>query len=160
MRSPIKSIKHYVHLPASVITSGALLGQPLVVAITEGAARANASDVEEGCEIKAVYCEFWISGVTIDKTAVWIIVKRPSGAVNPSFTEMNNLGTYVNKKNILFTGQGLAPTNGNVLNIVKGWIKLPKGKRRFGLGDKLFLVVAATGTNVNICGFNTFKEYN
>ncbi len=160
MRPIIKSIKHYAHLPAAVIVSGAIIGQPLVTTIAEGAVRALPSDVEEGCSIKAVYCEYWISGVTIDKTATWVIVKRPSGALNPSFAEMAALGTYANKKNILFSGQGIPPTNGNVMNIVKGWIKLPKGKQRFGIGDKLFLVVAAVATNVNLCGLHTFKEYS
>lgn len=160
MLSPIKAIKHYGQTPALTITSGVRTGVSLVTAIVEGAARSASIDVEEGSVIKAVYCEFWIQGVTISNTATWVILKRPSDAPNPTFTEMNNLGTYTNKKNILFSGQGIAPTNGNVMNIVKGWIKIPKGKQRFGLGDKLALVVAATGTDVILCGLTTFKEYN
>ncbi len=160
MKAPIKAIKHYSHTPATVISSGNVSGVSLVNTVAEGATRSLATDVYEGAVVKAVYCEYWISGVTLDKTATWIIVKRPSGAVNPSFAEMANLGTYINKKNILHSGQGLPPTNGNVMSIYKGWIFLPKGKQRFGLGDKLQLVIAATGTNVNVCGLCTFKEYD
>ncbi len=160
MRPIIKSVKHYFHRDATVITSGVAGNVVLVDAIVEGAARANAFDVFEGSTIKAVWCEFWISGVTLDKTAIWCILKRPANVAIPTFAEMANLGSYANKKNILNAGQGLAPTNGNVMNIYKGWLKIPKGKQRFGLDDKLQLVVAAVGTNVNLCGLVTFKEYS
>ncbi len=128
--------------------------------IVEGATRASPVDVEEGAVVKAVYVEMWISGVTLDKTATWVILKRPANVAGPTFTEMATLGAYPNKKNILNSGQGIPPTNGNVMNIYKGWIKIPKGKQRFGLDDKLILTVAAVGTTVNICGIVTFKEYS
>ncbi len=160
MRPIIKSVKHYQHTPVTVVASSATGQVTLVDAIVEGAARANAFDVFEGSNIKAVYCEYWISGVTLDKTATWCILKRPANVAQPTFAEMSNLGAYANKKNILNAGQGIAPTNGNVMNIYKGWLKIPKGKQRFGLDDKLQLVVAATGTNVNFCGLSTFKEYS
>ncbi len=160
MRAIIKSVKHYFHTPATVISSGALGLITLVDAIVEGATRSNAFDVFEGSNIKAVFVEYWISGVTIDKTATWCILKRPANVAAPTVAEMANLGAYPNKKNILNVGQGLAPTNGNVMNIYKGWVKIPKGKQRFGLDDKLQLVVSAVGTNVNLCGVVTFKEYS
>ncbi len=160
MRAIIKSVKHYFHTPVTSLLSGTVGTVILVDAIVEGAARANAFDVFEGSSIKAVYVEYWISGVTLDKTATWCILKRPANVAAPTFAEMANLGSYANKKNILNVGQGIAPTNGNVMNIYKGWIKIPKGKQRFGLDDKLQLVVAAVGTTVNFCGVSTFKEYS
>ncbi len=160
MRPIIKSVKHYFHRDSTVITNGAVGNVVLVDAIVEGAARANAFDVFEGSTIKSVWLEFWISGVTLDKTAIWCVMKRPGNIAAPTFAEMANLGSYANKKNILNAGQGLAPTNGNVMNIYKGWIKVPKGKQRFGLDDKLQIFVAAVGTNVNLCGLTTFKEYS
>ncbi len=160
MRAPIKAIKHYSHISATVITNASTLVVNLVSTIAEGATRTLATDVYEGAVVKAVYVEYWISGVTVDKTAQWIILKRPALVAAPTFAEMSNLGSYANKKNILNSGQGLAPTNGNVMNIYKGWIKIPKGKTRFGLKDSLQLVVAANGTNVNLCGLTTFKEYD
>ncbi len=160
MRAIIKSVKHYFHTPVIAIGSGTTQNIILVDAITEGAARTSAVDVFEGSNIKAVFVEYWISGVTLDKTATWCILKRPANVAGPTFAEMANLGGYANKKNILVAGQGIAPTNGNVMNIFKGWIKIPKGKQRFGLADKLLLVVAAVGTVVNVCGLTTFKEYS
>ncbi len=160
MLSPSKSIKHYLNIPAGVVSSGAKSETNIVVAIAEGAARSLAVNVEEGCTIKAVFVEMWLSGVTADKTANWMIVKRPSGVAGPTFTEMNNMGTYPNKKNILISGQGLMPTGGNVVPILRQWIKIPKGKQRFGIADVLSFEIAATGTSVNVCGLVTFKEYN
>ncbi len=159
MRPIINSIKHYFHTPAAAITNGNVFTLDLVKALAKGAARAVATDVEEGCIIKAVYLEYWISGVTLDKTSTWIVVKRPGDLAAPTIGEMAGLGSYGNKKNILNSGQGIPPTNGNVMNIYKGWIKIPKGKQRFGLDDALSICVAAVGTNVNFCGLTTYKEY-
>ncbi len=160
MKAKIKSIKHYSHVSASVVTNSSRAFQNIVSAIAEGAARSATYNVEEGATVNAVFMEFWCSGVTIDKTFTWCIVKLPSGADAPTFAEMANLGTYVNKKNILVSGQGLAPTNGNVLNLIRNWVHIPKGKQRFGLGDSLVFAIAAVGTNINYCGLSTFKEYN
>ncbi len=155
---PINSIKHYFHTPVASPASGTILNISLVTTVAKGAARALATDVEEGAVVEAAYVEYWISGVTLDKTATWCILKRPANVAGPTFAEMANLGTYPNKKNILNVGQGLAPTGGNVMNIYKGWLKIPPGKQRFGLADKLALVVAAVGTVVNVCGVTTYKE--
>ncbi len=160
MKAPIKSIKHYASHTAATIASGSIGTIDLVKAIAEGAARAGVADVEEGCKVEAVFVEMWISGTTINNTAQWCIVKRPSAVASPTAAEMSTLGAYANKKNILNSGQGIPPSNGNVMNIYKGWIKIPKGKQRFGLKDRLTLLIAAVGTPVIRCGMSTFKEYN
>ncbi len=158
MRAIINSIKHYFHTPVIALASGAVTIIKLSSSIAEGAARANATDVYEGSKITAMFLEYWISGVTLNKTATWCIIKLSGGAIAPTFAEMANLGSYANKKNILNAGQGIPPTNGNVMNIYKGWIKIPKGKQRQGLKDEIVLVLAAVGTVTNICGLLTFKE--
>ncbi len=160
MKGVTKYIKHYVNHPVATATSGALGGFAIAATIAEGATRTASSDVEEGAKIEAVFCEFWLSGVTLDKTAIWILLKLPSGAPAPTVTEMNNLSTYANKKNILKSGQGLAPTNGNVVPVLREWVKIPKGKQRFGLSDALSFYWTGTGTSVNVCGLNTYKEGN
>ncbi len=152
------TIKHYSNIPAGVVTSGAISANDIINVVAKGAARAQTFDVEEGAIIKAIYCEFWMSGVTADKTGTWCIVKRPSNALNPTFAEMNSLGTYANKKNVFRTGQGLMPTGGNIVPVIRDWLLIPKGKQRFGLGDALSIVFAATGTNVNVCGLSIFLE--
>ncbi len=158
MLAPINTVKHYGHTSAFAITNGVRSVIVLVDAIVAPAV-ASAISVKEGAIIKAVYVEFWVSGVTAEKTVSACIVKLPGGSVSPTFTEMTNMGTYNNKKNVLEFHQGLAPTGGNIIPIFRGWIKIPKGKQRFGFSDQLILAVSANGTNVNLCGFTTFKEY-
>ncbi len=159
MRPIIKSIKHYAHTPATGIASGARLEISLVSAIAEGATRSNSFDVYEGSIIKACYIEFWVKADNPNFTVNGLILKVPANVAAPSYAEMQNLGSYANKKNILEFHQGLAPSGDQVLALFRGWYKIPKGKQRFGLVDKLNLLISFTGSAGDICGFTTYKEY-
>ncbi len=158
LRPRVDTVKHYVQTVATAVASSATLPIVLVQAVARGASRANTFTVEEGSTVTAIYLEYWISGVTLDKTATWFIVKRPSALVTPTFSETQNLQAYTNKRNILNAGQGLAPSSGNVLPIYKQWIKIPRGKQRMALGDIIQLQVSGVGTTVTVCGFSTYKE--
>ncbi len=158
MLAPIHSIKHYVHRSTQTITSGANVTTDIVVAIAKGAARATTADVEEGALVKAVYIELWLSGA-VNQQAAWVLCKRPGGLAAPTVTEMANLASYANKKNILISGQGLTPSGGNQMAMFKGWYAIPKGKQRFGLADIFSITVNSTGANAQICGLMTYKEY-
>ncbi len=119
-------------------------------------------EVEEGAIVKAVYIELWLIGQTNDQFFTIALAKHPSDGPNPSIAEMAALGTWDNKKNILYTTQGLAPNDGvgQPINVIRTWFKIPKGKQRFGLNDRLRLQVASRGDGViDFCGFCTYKEY-
>jgi len=80
----------------------------------------------------------------------------------PTFAEMQALGTFTLKKNILFTHQGLSPNDGvgNPVVVMRGWYKIPKSKQRMGLSDRIVLSIANLGTGaLDYCGFATYKEY-
>ncbi len=136
------------------------------VVLVEGvgqAAVSAVSDVVEGSIVKAVYLELWFKGNAVagteDKFQL-VVEKVPTGANGITFTEMNNLMTYANKKNILHTAQGVTgDLTTNSLPIHRMWIKIPKGKQRFGLGDSLEFAVSSTGATANTCGLCIFKEY-
>ncbi len=90
------------------------------------------------------------------------LMKNPGGANAPTAAEMAALGNYDNKKNVLYTTQGLAPANTvSLMPLIKGWIKIPKGKQRMGLGDTLIFVIRNLNAtdDQNFCGFSTYKEY-
>lgn len=159
MRAPITSIKHYVHEVAVGVASGGLKSITIVSALAKGAARANTFEVEEGAIVKAVYCEYWVKADNPNFTVNACVLKRPANATNPTFAEMQNLGAYINKKNIFEFHQGLAPSGDQTLALFRHWIKIPKGKQRMGLGDKIGLIVTFTGSAGDICGFATYKEY-
>ncbi len=156
MKATINSDKHYFQTPVVQVASGTRLN---INVVTVDNALVNASDVRVGAVVKAVYLEYWVDGDTASKTVQAMFQKRPSGVDNISYAEMQNLGAYDNKKNILEHHEGLAPSGGNVLPLFRGWMSIPKGKQRMGLGDNLTVSVAATATDVNLCGFATFKEY-
>ncbi len=159
MKAVIKAIKHYSHTAIQTVTGGARNTITIVDAIAEGATRSNAFDVYEGSVVKAVYLEYWIAQATALQSGTWLCAKLPSNSVTPTFAEMANLGSYQNKKNIFVSGQGVIPSNGNVMNIFKGWVKIPKGKQRMGLGDRIVVNVAAVGADLKLCGLTTYKEY-
>ncbi len=159
MKAPIHSIKHYLNHPKSTIATGTVGYVIAVNAIAKGAARASSADVEEGAVVKAVYMEYWLSNSAIDNAGTWCVLKAPVGVGAPIAADMANLGSYVNKKNILESGQGLLPSGGTVVPILRKWIAVPKGKQRMGLGDRFILAVHGIGGNTFLCGLTTYKEY-
>ncbi len=159
MKPIIRSTKHYVHFPATGIASAGIGGATIVEAVARDAAINSAAKLEEGAVVKAVYLEFWVKADNPNFTVNGAYLKIPGSGTDPTYTEMQNLGSYDNKKNIFEFHQGLAPSGGNVMALFRGWYKVPKGKQRFGLGDKLKLLVTFTGSAGDLCGFSTYKEY-
>ncbi len=161
VRPMVHSTKHYVQTSISTIAGGAVLTQDLVDAVAVGA-KNSVSEVEEGNTVKAIYCEYWLrAGSTTPSSGQLVLVKLPAGAIPPTAAEMAALGNYDNKKNILYTQMGLFnDQDADAIAAVRGWFKIPKGKQRFGLGDKFVLSVFTPTIDLQICGFATYKEYS
>ncbi len=160
VRPVIHSEKHYVQ---QTLTSATTLARVNVSIASALASPSSANEVAPGVNIKAVYLEIWAIAETANQFFTAILYKRPSGLASVTFAEMTNLFTYENKKNILYTTQGLAPNDGvgQPIVLAKGWFKIPKGKQRFGLGDKLTFSIASRGDGtINFCGFALYKEYS
>ncbi len=163
MRAPIHSKKHIFQISQSTV------GQGLVVTTTFVAAAEGASTtpqgVEEGAIVKACYVEYWVSqdSASVVGSYTVILYKDPGGANIPTTAQVAALHDYDNKKNILFTAQGLlTPTDGGQVPVLRGWYKIPKGKQRMGLGDKLRITIRnnnASAIDINFCGLAIFKEY-
>ncbi len=120
------------------------------------------TDVAAGTVVKAVYAELWLMGDGQQPaTVTTCIIKVPNGGSGPSTGEMTNLNAYNSKRNILEMHQGLiGDANTNPSPFYRGWIKIPKGKQRFGLGDKLVLAVKSISEGTQMCGLFIFKAYN
>jgi len=87
------------------------------------------------------------------------LVKTVDGQT-PTFADMSALNLYTNKKNVLYHTQGLSnDQDADAIPFVRQWFKIPKGKQRFGLADRLYLVVSAIAIDQTICGHMVFKEY-
>ncbi len=160
MRAPIHSNKHYVQKSLSTILAAAVDVNDIVIAVTPSGVNL-VNEVVEGALVKAVFIEEWFrTGDTSPGSFVTILEKVPGAQGPPSAAEMAALGTYNNKKNILFTSQALLnDQDADAIPILRGWIKIPKGKQRFGLGDTLRLVTFAQSLDIIRCGFSTYKEY-
>ncbi len=161
MKPVIHSQKHYVQMSRATVATVSRVNIDIVLAV-EGTTANAVDEVIEGAVVKAVYVELWLLNSSVDGSDVVVLVKTPEAGPGPTFGQLNGLGIFTNKKNILFTHQGLSSNNGvgNPIQIMGEWHKIPKSKQRFGLGDTLHLSIANNGpSTLEFCGFATYKEY-
>ncbi len=160
MRPVVNSAKHYTHLSLATVLAGALSVEEVVTGVPVKDVNLG-REVREGAVVKAVFIERWVrTNDTSPGSFIFCVIKLPSGLANPTTTEMANLHAYDNKKNVLYTCQGLSnDQNANAIPCARGWFKIPKGKQRIGLGDRIITVLFAQALDQNWCGFTTYKEY-
>ncbi len=166
MVAPINTIKHYVHNSQGNIVAGTVNNLVLIDTVSVAAAGAAATDVEEGAVVKAIYVEWWIvndGAASLTTQFTLSVEKLPTGNPLMTFTQSQNMGSYPNKKNVLFTTQGIigSATTQAPIPIIRNWVLIPKGKQRFGLGDRIVTNISnvAGADNLVRCGIATFKEY-
>ncbi len=163
MKNPIHSKKHIVQISQATVGQGLIVTTNLVAAAE--AQSTTPDGVNEGATVKNCYVEFWVSqdSASVVGSYTVVLMKRPGGSASITTANMAALHDYQNKKNILFTAQGLlTPNDGGQIPVLRTWYKIPKGKSRFGLGDKLQLIIRnnnATAIDINLCGVAIFKEY-
>ncbi len=163
MRPIIKSKKHIFQISQATVGQAAVVNT--FIAKSQEATSTSPDAIEEGALLKACYVEFWVSqdSASVVGSYTIILVKLPGIGANPLTAELAALHDYHNKKNILFTAQGLlTPNDGGQVPVLRGWYKIPKGKQRFGLDDKLCISIRnnnATAIDINFCGLAIYKEY-
>ncbi len=158
----VHSKKHYVQNSIRTILASADEEVVLVEAVKVEDVSA-ARHVIEGSTVKAVYIEHWIrSSEAAPGSFICAIYKAPVGVTVFSTGAMAALNNADNKNNILFSAQGLVnDQNSSALSVYRGWVKIPKGKQRFALGDRFVLQTFAQGAiDLVACGLSTFKEYS
>ncbi len=160
MKPVIHSTKHIVQAPISQIATGVV--ENLLVLTSVVSTTANlATEVAEGSLVKAVFVEMWLQNQSNLGHSIIILEKVSQDQAGATFAEMGALFSYNNKKNILFTHEGLTSNDGvgNPLPVIRQWFKIPKGKQRFGLGDRLVLSISnPSSNNLDRCGMFIFKE--
>ncbi len=163
MRAPITSRKHIFQISQSTVAQAAVDTQTVIQGI-EGS-RNQPQHVAEGAIVKACYVEYWVSQDSASVVGSYTIImyKNPSNGSGATAANMAALHDYDNKKNIIFTAQGLlTPNDGGQVPVIRGWYKIPKGKQRFGLNDTFQIVLRnnnVTAIDINLCGFVLYKEY-
>ncbi len=162
MKPMIHSKKHFVQVSRTTIAASALLATDIISTVAIEDVN-TVSEVIEGASVKAVYVEMWFvsDSDTVPTNMIMTLEKLPLDGNPATTTEMAALGDYNNKKNVFYTTQGLV--NGRLANATpffRGWLKIPKSKQRFGLGDSLVMTIFVQGAAAcDICGFFTYKEY-
>ena len=162
VRPMVHSTKHYVQFPIDQIATGTSQ-QVLLATAVESTVANTANEVREGSTIKAIFIELWLQNQSNLGEFICNVTKDPENGTGPSFAQQAALFTYPNKKNVLYTSQGLTSNDGisGPVNVLRGWIKIPKSKQRFGLGDRLNLRIAnVSANNLDRCGFSIYKEYS
>ncbi len=164
MVAPIQSTKHYVPTTRTTIASASIINLIIAHAAVAPASAAT-TDVLEGSVVKAVFMELWLGcrGIA-EATTQFVVVleKLPTSAVAMTAAQILNLGAYPNKKNILYTTQGVISRmgdGGGTIPVLRQFFMIPKGKQRMGLDDRVVLNIASVGETVNRCGIATYKEY-
>ncbi len=162
VRPVIKSTKHIVQHTQFTVASATVTGQKDVNSRVLLSVN-TADDVIEGSVVKAVFVERWLLGaIAANHTSFVIICEKAGGAVpDITFAQMAALHNYPNKKNILWTSQGLLGDNQtNAVPIIRDWVRIPKGKQRFGLNDQFRVSIAAIGADDLFgCGVSIYKSY-
>ncbi len=163
MRAPIHSKKHIVQISQGTV--GQALHFNAVLVDSEETPSTVPSVIEEGAIVKACYVELWLSQDSASTVGSYTVVlyKDPGSSNSLNAADGLALHDYSNKKNILFTAQGLlTPNDGGQVPVLRQWYKIPKGKQRFGLGDRLMLYMRnnnLTAIDQNHCGLAIYKEY-
>ncbi len=161
VRPMVHSTKHYVQHSLSTVVAGAVDNHIVVEAVSV-AAKTAVFEVEEGNSVKAVYLDHWIrTGDTAGGSYIVCLYKSPGTGNAFTAAQLAAMGTAENKKNVLFFAQALAnDQDADAIAVMRGWYKIPKSKQRFGDGDRLILATFAQALDMQICGFETYKEYS
>ena len=158
VRPTINSEKHIFQIPFNNAAIGSPSREVLITAVASPSAN---NEVRVGATVKAVYVELWFQGEGMGTgTSIAVIEKLPIGDNGPTTTDLITLNAYNNKKNVFWTQQGLSgDQNTNPVPVLRGWMKIPKGKQRFGLGDSFTLSMVGQVDGFNYCGVAIYKEY-
>ncbi len=156
----VHSEKHIVQNSLATVIGGAVGTVDIIEAVAV-VDKNSVHEVEEGSTIKAVYMEEWIrAGETTAGSGQAILYKTSADQGTVTAVEMAALNDFTNKKNILYTTQGLYNDQDADATLVgRQWFKIPKGKQRFGLGDKLKFSLFTPTIDLHFCGFFVYKEY-
>ena len=161
VRPTINSEKHIVQVTLASTGIGTSVTQNIAQA-QQNPSGSAANVVRVGTDIKAVYVELWFLAASQQPgTTVVIVEKLPGAAANITAGDMADLHSYNNKKNIFYTTMGIVgDANTNPVPLIRQWIKIPKGKQRMGLNDRIQFTVLAQTDTIEWCGLMIYKAYN
>ncbi len=131
----VNSMKNVVDVTAS---TGTTLAAHVIANAVASPSATTANEVERGCIIKAIYCNFDFCGLAasgiLQRTFAYLI-KNPG--TNLTLPGASVVGTSNEKKFVIRQWQFMTMRNqdGNNPNHWEGWIPIPKRYQRMGTDD-------------------------
>lgn len=161
VRPTINSQKHIVQETLTSIAVGTV-GNFLIANAVNNPDSSISTDVEVGTVIKAVYIELWLlSNAASITTATSAFMKLTAGTGLATNADMADLHNYSSKMNIFECHQGIVGEKDvNPVPFYRHWIKIPKGKQRIGINEKLSLAIRSITGTTDFCGLAIYKAYN
>ncbi len=155
---PVHSIKHIVDNQGGLI-AGTVAVETLVAAV-DAPVLASVNQVETGSTVGSIFLNVQVgttgSGALPNVyMAVW---KEPGG--NLALIDPQTVGSNDNKRFVIHQEMIMTEKNSTGIprTLFKGVISIPRGYKRFGIGDLLQITLKAPGVTFDYCIQCIYKE--
>ncbi len=156
---PVHSIKHVVDTQGGLI-AGTQATNDIVEGV-DAPTLATVDRVETGSRVGSIFLNVQVAatGTAALANVYMAVCKNPGG--NLTFPNANVLGASDNKKYVIHQEMIMTEKNTTAIarTLFKGVIKIPRGYARFGINDKLILLLFAPGVDFDFCFQSIYKEY-
>jgi len=163
---PVRSLKHIVDVATATVTS--VISTIPVIEAVPSPVLANVTEVEEGTRVNAIYLRVEVLATNLfsDVPRIYFLVFKDlaNQLSNPS---PSGAGIAAQKRQIIHQEMTMIGGKGGGESFPRtafnGVIRIPPKLRRFGYGDKLFILLqnsAAETTGItNVCIQCIYKEF-
>ncbi len=159
---PVHRIKHVVDFSFTATVPGTQVNQ-VVINTKDAPVLANTSEVETGSKVNGIYLKVEVACLTTEATAIsniyMSIMKNPGG--NIVVPTANAVGGNDNKRFVIHQEMVMLQnaTLGNPRILFNGVIAIPKGYRRFGPNDQLYVSLISPTIDFMACIQCHYKEF-
>ncbi len=151
---PINRIKHVVDTNGTLVVPGTQLNFP-VISATDTPTLADTDGVQTGSKVNGIYLRVEVNTLTTEATAIanvyMTVMKNPGG--NIVIPAGNAVGANDNKRFVIHQEMVMLQnaTLGNPRVLFNGVIAIPKGYRRFGPNDQLYVTIVSPIVDIAFC---------
>ncbi len=157
---PVNSIKHIVDIQGGLIVN-TQVDEELIVAVDSTVSTSNPFHVEKGCTVSSLFLNVQVAATSTSALAnVYMAVMKSPGD-NISVPQVNTIGTSDERRFVIHQEMIMTEKNTTAIprTLFKGVIKIPRGYKRFGIKDKLYLSLKSPGVSYDYCIQAIYKEF-
>ncbi len=156
---PVNRIKHVVDLQQGLVL--AVNVRNFLIRADDNPILTNTADVQTGSTVNGIYLKVEVVATTSAALPNFymIVYKSPGDnltAIVPNTVGANDDKRYVIHQEMIMMQQ---QDNSNPRTVFNGVIAIPRGYRRFGPNDRLYIAYLSPGVNVSICHQCHYKEF-